>query len=474
MLIKYNQVGKNKIVYCVLDNLNECDNLIAKDMSINTIDFLIRGMVVRNYDVLISNNETELLQAAMVNYTHAVIVTTGTYLWMGDRLFNEVDILCQQEFFIAGHVLDRGDFYLELHKQFYIVNLNEYAYLGSPAVEEGAWFVDDVHEEFKPVVLAYKDNGDEVIQSMSISTEKKQYKSKLHGWNILKLALEHNKKTIDVGESIRRSKNYLYHEYDHVFINSFPKIFHQQLFARNVVAPWNSDRVYNVIAFDGPVEQYITLGTGLNWIRNLTLVGYTPDTRVVFTDINHNCLRFMKEMINTWDGVDYDKFYHAFEQFYPSGVPEQVFKNLSANKEFEEFKKFFDNWPDTWNKVKQLTFEYKLIDYTAEYDLSWIDPSKKTLINFSDLFNHAPLVPFQSVKFRIGAENRLLNNLTNINPDITVIFTSRSALGYKDFTNSPLFLGKVKDFKLTSMEELKMLPWHTHDWKTVGRRPLGL
>jgi hypothetical protein len=474
MLIKYNQVGKNKIVYCVLDNLNECDNLIAKDMSINTIDFLIRGMVVRNYDVLISNNETELLQAAMGNYTHAVIVTTGTYLWMGDRLFNEVDILCQQEFFVAGHVLDRGDFYLELHKQFYIVNLNEYAYLGSPAVEEGAWFVDDVHEEFKPVVLAYKDNGDEVIQSMSISTEKKQYKSKLHGWNILKLALEHNKKTIDVGESIRRSKNYLYHEYDHVFINSFPKIFHQQLFARNVVAPWNSDRVYDAIAFDGPVEQYITLGTGLNWIRNLTLVGYTPDTRVVFTDINHNCLRFMKEMINTWDGVDYDKFYHAFEQFYPSGVPEQVFKNLSANKEFEEFKKFFDNWPGTWNKVKQLTFEYKLIDYTAEYDLSWIDPSKKTLINFSDLFNHAPLVPFQSVKFRIGAENRLLNNLTNINPDITVIFTSRSALGYKDFTNSPLFLGKVKDFKLTSMEELKMLPWHTHDWKTVGRRPLGL
>ena len=474
MLIKYNQVGEQKIVYCVLDNLNECDNLIAKDMSINTIDFLIRGMVVRNYDVLISDNETELLQSAVSNYTHAVVVTTGTYLWMGDRLFNEVDKLCQQEFFVAGHVLDRGDFYLELHKQFYIINLNEYAHLGCPAVEEGAWFVDDIHEEFKPVVLAYKDNGDEVIQSMSMSTEKKQYKFKLHGWNILKLALEHNKKTIDVGESIRRSKNYLYHEYDHVFINSFPKIFHQQLFARNVVAPWNSDRVYDAIAFEGPVEQYITLGTGLNWIRNLILTGYTSNTQVVFTDINHNCLRFMKEMINTWDGVDYDKFYHTFEQFYPSGVPEQVFKNLSANKEFEEFKKFFDDWPAIWDNIKKLTFDYRLIDYTAEYDLSWIDASKKTLINFSDLFNHAPLVPFQSVKFRIGAENRLLNNLTNINPDISVIFTSRSALGYKDFGDSPLFSGKVKDFKLTSMEELKMLPWHTHDWKTVGRRPLGL
>jgi hypothetical protein len=473
MLIKYNQIGKNKIVYCVLDNLKECDNLIAKDMSINSIDFLIRGMLVRNYDVLISDNETELLRnaAQLEQCTHAVIVTTGTYLWMGDRLFDEVENLCRQDFFVAGHILDRKDYYLELHKQFYIINLNEYINLGLPIVEEGAWFVDNYHEEFEPIVLAYKNDENKVIQHMSLSTEKKQYKSKLHGWNILKLALEHNKKTIDVGENIRSSKRYLYHEYDHVFINSYPKIFHQQLFARNVVALWNSDKVYNSIDFEGPVEQYITLGTGLNWIRNLTLVGYTTDTCVVFTDINHNCLRFMKELINTWDGIDYDKFYHSFEQFYPNSIPESVFKNLSAKKEFEEFKQFFDSWENTWNKVKNLTFDYRLIDYTAEYELSWIDPSKKTLINFSDLFNYAALTPLQSIKFKIGAENRLISELTNINPDITVIFSSRAAAGYKQ---SSTFTGKVKDFDLTSIDDLKMLPWHIHDWKTVGKRPLGL
>jgi hypothetical protein len=203
-------------------------------------------------------------------------------------------------------------------------------------------------------------------------------------------------------------------------------------------------------------------------------VGYTDDTVVVFTDINHNCLRFMKEMINTWDGVDYDKFYHSFEQFFPSGVPTQVFKNLSANKEFEEFKKFFEDWPATWNKVRKLTFDYRLIDYTAEYELSWIDTNKKTLVNFSDLFNHAPLTPLQSLKFKIGAENRLLNKLTKINPEITVIFTSRAATAYKEFTDVPGNAGKITDFKLTDIEELKMLPWHTHDWKTVGHRPLGL
>ena len=472
-MIEFNSVGRHKIVYCILDNLNECNNLIARDISINSIDFLIRGMVTDQYDILISDNQTELLRSAASSekYTHAVIIATGTYLWMGDRLFKDVENLCQQDFFVAGHILDRDDFYLELHKQFYIMNLTEYKNLGCPIIEEGEWFVEDQHEEFKPVITYIRDK---VVDSMNIGLEKKNYKSKLNGWNILKLSLENNKKTIDIGNNIRTAKRYLYHEYDHVFINEYPKIFHQQLFARNVVAPWNSDQEHAHIPFDGPVEQYITLGTGLNWIRNLTLVGYTPDTKVVFTDINHNCLRFMKEMIISWDGIDYDKFYHSFEQFFPSNVPEHVFKNLSAKIEFEKFKKFFDNWEETWNKVRQLSFEYKLIDYTAEYDLSWIDPNKKTLMNFSNLFNYAPLTPLQSIKFRVGAENRLINNLKNINPEIVVIFTSRAGTGYKEFIDVPKSIGKIKDFNFTDIEELKKLPWHTEDWKTVGQRPLGL
>ena len=474
MVIKYNNVGHRNIVFCILNNLHECDNLIAKDMSINTIDFLIRSMITQKYDVLISSNESKLLsEAANTNmYTHAIIVTTGTYSPFGNRFFNEIETLSSKDFFVAGYILDRGDSYLELHKQFYMINLDDYRDLGCPIVEQGDWFLKDQHEEFCPVVSKYGDNINKVIQDISIGSEKKTYNSKLHGYNILKLALENNKKLIDIGAGLRTAKHYLYHEYDHVFINVYPKIFHQQLFARNVVAPWNTDTVYDKIEFSGPVEQYVTIGTGLNWIRNLTLIGYTSNTEVVFTDINHNCLRFMKELIENWDGIDYDKFYHSFEYFYPSGVPEHVFKNLSAKCEFDEFKNFFDNWNDTWNAIKKLKFSYRLIDYTSEYDLSWIDPTKSTLMNFSDLFNYAALTPLQSVKFKIGAENRLIHNLSKINPDITVIITSRAAEGFKEFNSN--IINKVKDLELTTLEELKKLPWHEHDWNHVGSRPLGL
>ena len=483
MIVKYNSIGQKKIVLCILNNLKDCKNSMAKDISINTIDFMIRGAIGNQFDILISDNETDLLVESANNnlYTHAVIVTTGTYLWSSDKLFNKIEKCCNQDFFIAGHILDRKEGYLELHKQFYIINLNDYKNLGYPAIEEGEWFVDNFHDEYIPIISEYKYRADKVIENIELGAERKTYKFKLHGWNILKLALEHHKKIIDVGDDIRMSKRYLYHEHDHVFINEYSKIFHQQLFARNVVAPWNSDKVHDQISFNGPVEQYITLGTGLNWIRNLIIVGYTTNTKIVFTDINHNCLTFMKELVETWDGNDYNKFYHSFKQFLPSGVPEHVLKNLSVDNDFNKFKDFFDDWIETWNEVRKLTFDYKLIDYTAEYDLSWIDPDKKTLINFSDLFNYTSLIPFQSVKFRIATENRLIDKLIKINPNIVAIFTSRAASGYKSFidvpstdSNSYAHIGKIVDFEFTDIEDLKMLPWHVDDWKSTGHRPLGV
>jgi hypothetical protein len=78
MIVKYNSVGHRSIVYCILDNLKECNSLIAKDMSINSIDFIIRGLVNNRYDIVIGADESELLlSVARVNkFSHAVVVTT--------------------------------------------------------------------------------------------------------------------------------------------------------------------------------------------------------------------------------------------------------------------------------------------------------------------------------------------------------------------------------------------------------------
>lgn len=468
-MIKFNEAGKSSIVWCVLDTLDKADGPLPKDVSINTIDFIIYSLINQGYDIFVGSSEKELLTTVSTeNYTHAVIVSTGTHLGTNFRLFSEVDKLCSTDFFIAGHILDRGDDYLELHQQFYVINLKDYQEFNCPEIIEGSWMHEDLHTEIEPII-EYQPNSDYVIKSVTNGINERTYKKKRHGYNILALALKNNKTIIDLGQNIRSSKYFLYPDLQHVFYKEFSKIFQLQLVAKNVVSIWNTDNIHDTLPFDGPVEQYITVGTGLNWIKNLMLLEFTEHTTIVFTDINYNCLCFMQQLVSEWDGVDYDKFYKDYKQLFPNGVPEEVFKNLSASSVFEEFKAQFDNWPKVWQTVKQLKFDFILIDYFGTYDLSFIKQNKKTVINFSDLFNHHTSIPFQSVKFRVSTENKLLDSLNKINPDMTVILFTRSASNYIEYTDayrtsSGVFVDKVKNFKPTNIGMLKKLPWHTTDW----------
>jgi len=63
----------------------------------------------------------------------------------------------------------------------------------------------------------------------------------------------------------------------------------------------------------------------------------------------------------------------------------------------------------------------------------------------------------------------LINKLKNVDPDINVVMTSRSADGY--YPIKQMFIGPVKDFDLTDINLLKKTPWHESDWTST--RTLG-
>lgn len=471
MILDYYIAQSTKpIAYCILDILDNCESRLAKETSINTIDYLIHYAVKKGFDIFVGKDEQELLNhvSATNKYSHAVMISLGTYLGRNDRLYEEIESLCQQQFFIAGHVLYRDEKYIELHQQFYIVNLKEYISLGNPIIGYGDWNTVNEHEQFVPVIDS--DDG-KIIQSMRVSTERRRYTHKLHGYNILKTALENNKTVIDLGAKIRSIKRFLYPDLEHVFLEKYTSIFSTRLFNHTYVTAWNSDNLFESIPVTEPVEQYITVGTGLNWVKNLNHVGFTQDTTVIFTDINPNCLAFMEELITTWDGVDYDSFYQSFKQYYCDEIPESILKQFSSTKhEFESFKATFEDWDILWDKVKRLKFMFKLIDFTGNYDLSWVEPNKRTIFNISNLFNYHPLIALQSVKFRVMCENKLLIRLRDINPDIFMIATSRPCQGFKHDIDSYIVMSSIKDIELTDINALKKLPWHMSDWTNLPLR----
>jgi hypothetical protein len=98
----------------------------------------------------------------------------------------------------------------------------------------------------------------------------------------------------------------------------------------------------------------------------------------------------------------------------------------------------------------------------STYDLTWIEPGKRTLLNLSDVFTHGPYIATQSLKYRISCENKLITQLQNKDPNISVMMTSRSADGY--YPAPQVMTGKIADFDLTDINLLKKTPWHEQDW----------
>lgn len=468
-MIKFSRNKHKSIVCCIHDLTETYASGWARELSINLSDYMIHRFDLHKFDIFIGNNEGELLTvAANDGYSHAVIIAAGTYLGLSDRIFTAIEQLCNQEFFIAGHILDRNTRGWELHHQFYIVHLPEYLELDCPPIDEGSFFVRADHVAVAPLrseECLYNDN--EVPVWIKPGSTNITYTHKLHGWNLIDLALRKNKILIDLGEEIRNNKKYVYYEYDHVFVREISSIFYNQFFCNNFYSPWNSDGIQEHISMDKPVEQYVTVGIGLNWVKNLIKLNYTKDTTVIFTDINYNCLRFMKALVTTWDGNNYAEFYKQHIDFEINNSYVSDMDNLIkwTNKLWEEFQATFDDWQAVWTSIKKLKFKFVPIDYTSEYNFDFIDSGKSTFLNFSDLFNHSPYMHTLSLKYRVAAENRLFNKLEQKDPNMWVLLTSRAADGF--FQEKKVRFAQIKDFDRTDMNKLITPPWHTSDWKVV-------
>ena len=469
MVMKFKTDNKKSILCCIVDNLDLYQSGWAREVSINLTDFMIHRFALKDFDIYIDKNENLLLEeASKGNYTHAVIIACGTSFNLSDRIFNAIEELCKKEFFIAGHILDRkdhsffGNACFELHHQFYIVNLEEYRILGCPVVgqQENTSYTQMAPKRSEEFLYGDK----EVPVWIEPGDIEHTYDIKLHGWNILNQGWINHRPMIDLGESIRSSKRYIYYEYDHVFSREVSALYYNQFFCHNMFAPFNSDVLQTNIPFVGPVDQYVTVGIGLNWIKNLIQVGYTKDTKVIFTDINFNCLKFMKAMIEDWDGVDYVAFYQNFVSIQPNNSPfNPLHHSESWYHDWNSFTSSFENWADIWTAMKELTYDFVLIDYTSSYNFDWLASGKNTLMNLSDLFNHVPFVVMQPLKYRITCENRLLNKLVEHDPNITLLLTSRASDGF-EYTNDRQLIDQVKNFKLTDINNIKKPSWHEKDW----------
>lgn len=467
MIQKISSFKKKKILICIHDITDSCESRVAEEIAVNLTDYMISRFINNGFDVLVGKDEDELISEAVNEdfYTHAVMIASGTSMKLSERLITEIEQKCQESFFLAGHLLDRNDSYFELHHQFYIINLAEFISINRPIIGKEE---DVIHAQIEP--LQSEEKVDSYIPVyIKQGTSVRTYTKKMHGWNIISEGLKFNKTLVDIGYGLRNNKKYFYYEYDHVFIKESADLVYNQFFFNNFVVPLNSDHLNKSIDFDGPVDQYITVGTGLNWIKNLKLLGFHKDTTVIFADNNPLVINFMKKLVSNWDGKDYMDFYLKNQiNDLPNNLPYDHASYIRYNESlWQSFLQEFDDWEDLWMRVKTLNFKFVSIDYMSNYNLEWIEKNKKTFFNVSDVFEHVPNVFLLGIKYRLACENRLIHNLRNIDENIWLNFTARTMDSFaKDMQIS--FQGKVKDLPLIDINEIKNKPyWHERDWRSL-------
>jgi len=443
---------KDHIIFCIVDRISACKE--NQEAVKNISDWTVQNITILGYTVLVSADEDTLLRAAAnTEAKNAVVLSTGLEFVNSYDWFDCVEKLCQEDFFIAGHILDRNEFYYELHEQCYVVNLATYKKLNCPAVGQRSFF--DSHQQTIPRRSQenYHDNYTPLwIKSGSTIFE---YSHRAHGWNLISLALD-NKLPIKVfDEGLRNNKRYYYPEYSS-YQDQVGFLYARQGFCSGTAIYLNNSETIVPVNMQGPVQQLVVSASGLNWIHYLTMLDFNSNTKVKFYDYSFLTLEYIKYLVENWDGSNYKDFAEEYHKNKFSMISEHV--PYCGSSEFTDIDR------SVWKEIIQtVKFEYHWCDLlNTETDISWIENIPNTVVNLTNVFNYIGTATVRSVKNRIHSENSFIKKLQEQCPDARTIFTRRAASGFVDISVNQAV--RAQDIGLTDIESLVKPTWHSQDW----------
>jgi hypothetical protein len=422
-MVKFNTpAGSPDIVYIFLDRIHTCQNAWTAELMKNLSDFVLNNILDKGFNVIQGLDEDELLKEAAKDYTHAVVLSTGTEFINGDEFFHEVEkeVYSDRDFFLIGHIPDRDDGYYELHDQCYIINLNIYKELGNPVVGEFAYY--DEHTQIEPRRSDKNIHDDYTPIWVTGGDTPKIYKHKWHGWNILSVAFANKKHVKVIMNRFRDNKIYYYPNYEPAFIPKSSYLYGKYSVASQALFyPYNTEE-FMAVDFKGPIRQLVIQASGLQWYEYLLYYGYDENTVVKFVDYNLFALECMNHITFTWSGTtDYMEFVQDYvnkrRRVLTSGG--DWFITMTGSKQEVDAKM----WSDMISKVKFEFHHQDLVLNTLLPVSTWVDNVPNTIIHLSHIFNYDPVAPFVPLKHRIYNERALLNKLKQHVPDATLIMT---------------------------------------------------
>lgn len=363
---------KDKIIFGIVNDISTYANQEIKTTIQNILDFTISNLYIKGYRVLIDTDEDRLL-SKLADYDYAVIMSPGTEYINGYAFFDSLNNLITNDFFLAGHVLDRSkyDAYYELHHQCYVINLKYYRQLNYPEVGKLEYNV--LHQQIEPLRSTENFHDDYTPKTVSKGTTEKLYNNRCHGWNLLSLSFKNNLPVLVFDESIRNNKKHYYPEVEQEYYKHSEYIEYKFNFCKNEFV-----HTTNTEWSTGITERYNQVVIPASGTLYLDLI---TSGVVVFYDYNQKSLDYYKENCIKKDGIDY---------------------------------KFIKT---------DLLNDLELIDH--------LDPDLKTLVNLSNIFCYEGTAAKYSLQHRLTAQNTVVSALKNKIKNVDINFTMQADDGHR-------------------------------------------
>jgi hypothetical protein len=367
-ILEFNPGWKTDIAFCFVDNIRTYQSDIREFMK-NQADGTLANIYNKGWTVYQWIDEDALLRHASDNgHKWAVVFSTGTEFINGTAFFDAILELTKQEFFVAGHVLDRKDAYYELHHQCYVVNLEKYKEYGYPEV--GQQELGAVHTQEMPMRSEQNFHDDYTPVVVVCGFDKKQYNHKCHGWNILSKAFEIDQVQV-FGQDIRNNKRHFYPESPSDFYKQLSWAYHRVNYCQTEFIHTSNTETIHL-----PIKQYDQLVTPASGVWYGSYL--TDNATVIIYDYNQKSLDYWKEHVPAIQNVNY---------------------------------------------------QFVLCDLLGQDNLAdYIQPIANTLVNLSNIFNYEGTNFFYSLKYRKYKEAELLTAIENVCPTAEIYFSLEANL----------------------------------------------
>lgn len=378
--------GSNPIAFCFIDNTRRYDSAWTRELIKNLADYTISNITSKGYNVYQSENEDLAIKRVVeLGYKYAVVFSTGTEFVNGRNFFDEVEKLVNTDFYVYGHILDRGDAYYELHSQCYLLNLEKYQELGCPKI--GQCELGIKHSQNLPERSKENLHDDYTPLWIKLSSDVKEYNHKLHGWNLISKILSVGGTISAFNNNIRNNKKHYYPEYQQDFLKHISWAYSRLNYCANEFIHYQNTESINLD--DRDYEKIITPASGI-WF--IDYIHKEHPVTVIFYDYNQRAL---------------------------------------------------DYWKENTPKISNVTYEFLKIDLLGQFNIEDLIQStnQKTLINLSNIFCYEGTAMFSSLEYRFYKEKELIKHIPK---SWKVLVSISSTQGFTNQQNNVKLVDLIK------------------------------